>query len=164
MSGNWKVQHFLAQDCSHHKNLSSPHSSFLYSVLFLYISTYVFHVSFSGFQIAHFLFSALFIQIHYTFFLPIFSCTWLNSLLKACISPLQFYDATGTIFSPKFFLLKPENGLLQKILFSVLFGTPTRFCSTCWFRTHLGKWSFTKINIGILANSNQLWMKKATSV
>jgi len=40
--------------------------------------------------------------------------------LKARISFLQFYDTTGTILLSKI-LLKPENGSLQKVLFSVLF-------------------------------------------
>lgn len=93
-----------------------PHSSVLCSVLFLYISTYFLHITLSK---QHPFYSVC--CLYKSFFLPIFSCSWLNSLLKVYISLLQFYDAAGAIFfSP--ILLKPENSLLQKVLFSVLFS------------------------------------------
>lgn len=119
MSGNWKVQHSVAQDCSCQKN--PPISSLFF---FIFSSSPLhFHLLLSypslSFKTAPF-FSLLFIQIHHPFSLPVFSCTCLNSLLKTCISLLQFYDAAVTIFF-SYILLKPENGLLQKVLFSITF-------------------------------------------
>lgn len=77
------------------KPLPSPYSVLFFSFTFPPTSSTSLSLSF---KTGPFLFHLLFIQIHHTFFLPIFSCTCLNSLLNAYISLLRFYDAAGIIF------------------------------------------------------------------